>query len=252
MALARAGQQRYQSLLSRGFVAHVQLQDREAELLEQQQQLSTLQRARLALQSQHALIAAEWRVARLQSERAAATGERTLTEIDQQLVDNELRREQIVTAPRDGTIGPIAVHAGESLVIGQTAVTLLPTDSKLEAVLLAPPHAASAARRGMLVWLRYHGWPYRKYGQHAGRIRDISPTAMRDDELRHIVGLRPGAQHTEPAYRVRVVLDQQHVFIQGRPISLTPGMPIDASIAADRRRLYEWLLEPLYITRGRN
>jgi membrane fusion protein len=37
----------------------------------------------------------------------------------------------------------------------------------------------------------------------------------------------------------------------GQEYPLKPGMQIDASIQLENRRLYEWVLEPLYSISGR-
>ena len=38
----------------------------------------------------------------------------------------------------------------------------------------------------------------------------------------------------------------------GRPEPLRPGMLLEADILGERRKLHEWLLEPLYSLRGRD
>jgi membrane fusion protein len=55
----------------------------------------------------------------------------------------------------------------------------------------------------------------------------------------------------EPAYRVIVTIDSQSVKAYGHDVLLQPGMLLDANIQLDRRRLYQWLLDPLYSVRGR-
>jgi len=59
-----------------------------------------------------------------------------------------------------------------------------------------------------------------------------------------------GAQADEPHYRVLVELDRQTVTAYGRPEQLRPGMALSADVLGDRRKLYEWVLEPLYSLPG--
>jgi membrane fusion protein len=66
----------------------------------------------------------------------------------------------------------------------------------------------------------------------------------------------PGAatapnQTSEPLYRIRLKLKQQSVLAYGKPINLKPGMLLNASIILEHRRLYEWILEPLFSISGR-
>ena len=43
----------------------------------------------------------------------------------------------------------------------------------------------------------------------------------------------------------------QAVRAYGRQYPLQSGMELDANIELDRRRLYQWVLDPLYSVRGR-
>jgi membrane fusion protein len=47
-------------------------------------------------------------------------------------------------------------------------------------------------------------------------------------------------------------LKQQSVFAYGKPVNLKPGMLLEASIILEHRRLYEWVLEPLFSIAGRD
>ena len=48
-----------------------------------------------------------------------------------------------------------------------------------------------------------------------------------------------------------MALDQQFVKAYGQDLRLQAGMLVDADIWLDRRRLYEWVLEPLYSVLGK-
>jgi membrane fusion protein len=47
-------------------------------------------------------------------------------------------------------------------------------------------------------------------------------------------------------YRVIVKLDAQHVLAYGQPQSLQAGMQLEADVLLDRRRLTEWVFEPIF------
>ena len=55
----------------------------------------------------------------------------------------------------------------------------------------------------------------------------------------------------EQYYRVLVTLEEQQVLAYGQRVPLHDGMQLEADLAVDTRRLYEWVLEPLYTLRGR-
>ena len=81
-------------------------------------------------------------------------------------------------------------------------------------------------------------------------MREVAASAMRQDELA-LPGATPSGATGEPLYRVRVRLERQDVTVYGRPLALRPGALLDASILLEQRRLYEWLLDPLYSAMGR-
>jgi membrane fusion protein len=58
------------------------------------------------------------------------------------------------------------------------------------------------------------------------------------------------AQAGEPYYRVVVALDLQSVMAYGKAEPLKPGMLLEADILGERRRLIEWVFEPLYSLNG--
>ena len=61
----------------------------------------------------------------------------------------------------------------------------------------------------------------------------------------------PGAAQSEPVYRVRLELDKQTVRTYGNVMPLRSGMLVDASVKLERRKLYEWVLEPIFSISGR-
>jgi membrane fusion protein len=56
---------------------------------------------------------------------------------------------------------------------------------------------------------------------------------------------------SEPLYRITVELDQQAVQAYGQAQALAPGMQLDADVMLDRRRLIEWIFEPVLSIAGR-
>jgi membrane fusion protein len=54
----------------------------------------------------------------------------------------------------------------------------------------------------------------------------------------------------EPLYRVTVSLARQTAVAYGEPLALQPGMQLEADVVLEERRLFEWVLEPLYTLTG--
>ncbi len=51
---------------------------------------------------------------------------------------------------------------------------------------------------------------------------------------------------SDPLYVAQVELADQSVQAYGRKEPLRPGMVLDADMLLDRRRIVEWIFEPLY------
>jgi membrane fusion protein len=117
----------------------------------------------------------------------------------------------------------------------------------MEAHLFAPSRAIGFIRPGQEVQLRYQAYPYQKFGIHRGMVAAVSKSAVSPAEIP-----QPVAELSrEPVYRIRVVLERQQVIAYGEPQPLHAGMAVEADVIVDRRRLIEWVFEPLYSLVGR-
>ena len=245
VALSQQATQRYVELQARGFVAAAQLQDRQSDWLDQQQRLAELMRARLAATREQAAARAEWQDLKLQVQRDLETARRNLTLLDEELTENAVRRELVLRATTAGTVAAINIERGQSVLAGQLLAVIVPAGSELEAELYAPSRAAGRLHAGMNVRLRYQGFPYQRYGQFAGRIREVAGTAMSAEEIGSAAQALAG-RSGEPLYRVRVRLVAQAVNVNGMRVALKSGAQLDASIQLDRRRIIEWLFDPVF------
>ena len=85
---------------------------------------------------------------------------------------------------------------------------------------------------------------------HAGRVAAVAKTALPAAEISSLAAGNPG-QPSEPLYRITVELPRQSVTAYGKAYSLQAGMLLEADVLQDRRRLYEWVLEPLFSLTGK-
>src|SRR5690606_12003167 len=103
------------------------------------------------------------------------------------------------------------------------------------------------------VQLRYQAFPYQKFGHHGGQVLAGSRTPLQASEL---AGLPlpqsfKEAPSAERLYRITVALDAQTVRAYGQARPLAAGMQLEADVLLDRRRLIEWIFEPLLSVSGR-
>ena len=245
--LAENAVKRYDDLQKENFVSPVQVQDKQAELIDQQQRLSELQRARAASARELATAQADLRDLEVQGQRDQQAAERSIASSELELAENDTRRETIVRAPRAGVVSGVIGTAGQPVTPANVLAAITPEGSEMEAELYAPSRSAGFLRPGMAVSLRYQAYSYQKFGQSHGVVSEVSRTALRPADL-EVAGLVPGA---EPLYRVRVRLDRQGVMAYGTSQPLRAGDPLDGSVVIDRRRLWQWVLDPLYTLTGR-
>ena len=238
---ATALYEQWSKLGDNGVVSRLQLLQQHDAALQNMVQLKQLSGQDLQLRQQAAQLQGE-----LDQLPAALSGkrndtERQLADIAQSLSQNAAQRAVLLRAPTDGTVANVLVHAGQAVTAQQSLLSVLPARSELLAELWVPTQAIGFIHAGAPVVIRYPAYPYQKFGQHLGRVRDVSRSAVSPTELSRLLG----QEIKDPRYRVQVALDHQSVLAYGRAEPLKPGMVLDADVLLDRRRLLEWVLEPL-------
>jgi len=238
---------RFEELRARQYVTELQLQQQRTQVLEQVGAVQALERQALALRGQLAQLAqAE---AEFPSRLAAldATEQRDSASLLQEWLETASRSQAVIKAPVSGVVSALIGQAGQTVQTGQPLLSLLPAHSVLEAHLLVPSTAVGFIEPGDAVLLRYHAFPYQKFGHHRGTVLRISRSALSSSEL----GSLPGnSQAGEPVYRVVVRLERPSVRAFGRDEPLKPGMVLDADILGETRPLWQWAIEPLYALSG--
>jgi membrane fusion protein len=246
-ALAEQSLKRYRDLATSGFVSSAQADDRQAELLDQRQHLADLVRARAAARRDMMAAESEARDLSAQMQRDDEAAARGIAAIEQDIAENEARRELAILAPQEGVVTTITAEPGQAVAPGQGLASILPADSTLEAELLVPSRSIGFIATGQPVWLRYQAYPHQKFGQYRGHVREIAKASLRPEDL----GASTGGSAGEPFYRVRVRLEHQAIKAYGKDQPLPVGMALEASVVLERRRLVEWVLDPLYAVAGR-
>ena len=244
--LLQDAESRYEQLFRQGHVSqdlHVQRRD---QFLQQRTNLLSLRRTRRTLEAQ-----LQQQIARIESlpleQQGQISGlERTLSALHQELRESESKRNILVRAPAAGVLATAMVNVGQLTRPTDPLAVILPQPSALEAHLFVPSRAIGFVQPGDAVRLRYAAFPYQKFGQQSGTVTAISTSVLSDDEVRGMStysGLRVGP---EPVYRVTVALSTQTIHVYGLEQTLLAGMVVEADVARDTRRLYEWAFEPAF------
>lgn len=226
-----------------GYASATMVEQQENAVLEASTALQELKRQQLDQHQQLAQITQQQQEQPLNARNQIHELEVRLSSLEQSLAENESRRGITLRAPQDGTIGTVLPHVGQVVSVGQSVITILPENSRLEARMLVSSRSIGFIQPGQRVVLRYQAFPYQKFGQQYGRVKDVSRTALTPQE---IAGLTGNSNVKEQQYRVLVSLDRQYITAYGKKELLRPGMAVEADFLIENRRLIEWVLEPLF------
>ena len=249
LKLAEEAYKRYQGLAAQDYIAREQLFQKEAELTEQQSRLQALQRDALVAQRELETTSREIENTRVRYANLNAQLQRNVSSAQQEMTEVEARRRVVVTAPEGGRATLIAGEVGQAVDTGKPLLNILPENSQLEARLYAPSRTIGFIRKGDQVLIRYQSFPFQKFGQYDGVVQSIATTAVPSTELTGLV--LPDTPAGEPIFAITVSLKQQAARAYGQSLPLQAGMRLDADILQETRRLYEWMLEPLYTMTGK-
>ncbi len=241
--IGRETTQRYQLVADQKYVSQVQVNQQQQSLLELVNAQQSLERQATSIRRSLAQLDQTSRELPAQRRGLQATTNRDLAMLDQERVQQEANGELLVRAPLAGLVANRFIEPGQAVQAGQPVMSLLPEGSRLQAQLLVPSAAVGFIEPGDRVLLRYQAYPYQKFGHHGGKVIRVSRSA--------ITPASGDGQGAEPYYRVLVALDEQSIIAYGKQEHLRPGMRLDADILGERRKLYEWVLEPLYSLHGK-
>lgn len=251
LVLAQQAQARLESLRGENFISSAQLQAKAEELLGLRAQIQALQRQRAAHLREIEQLQARRREIPLQARAQRGEIDRSLAELAQQSAEAEARRRVVVRAPQDGMVTGVLAQAGQAVSPTTALATLLPSNARLQAHLFAPSSAVGFVRAEQPVLLRYQAFPHQKFGLQSGQVVQVSRSPLPSAELAGLTTQPAGAVAGEALYRITVALDRQTVAAYGQPQALVPGMQLEADVMLDRRRLIEWIFEPVLGLAGR-
>lgn len=246
-ALAAESLARAEALAATGFLSAA-ARDRERDAaLDHEARVEAMKRSRLAFARELATLESDAAAAlsRVNAQLAGIDLQRAA--LDQEQVERELQYRASILAPVSGIVASVLVEPGQMVLAGATLATIIPEGAALEAHLFAPSRSIGFVRPGQEVLLRYLAYPHQKFGSQKARITLVSRNPLAPGEL----GFAPGDGGREPLYRIKARLASQSISAYGNAEPLQAGMQVEADVLLDRRRLIEWIFEPLLSLAGR-
>jgi membrane fusion protein len=248
-ASAQQTAERFESLRESGFMSALQAQQKRDELIDQKIRIQELQTNLVNIEADIDRARHELKKSPLRKEIAKAQLARNISSIETELSQQKNGHEWSIIAPCDGTVSSLTVAHHQTATAGIPIITVVPQASQLEAKLYAPSRALGFMETGQIVKIKLEAFPYQKFGLANGSISAIADSPVSSTEIAPGTRIAVTEETHEPMYAIRVKLNQQFIHAYGKQQPLRPGMQLIADVELDTRKLYEWVLEPLYSMR---
>lgn len=238
---ARQTLQRIRPLQESKIVSDIQIRQYEDQLINAEALSALASRTKAEIQGQLAELEHTLLELPLRARERKSEIERALAELSRLIISNQAQQTVLIRAPGSGYVSGRIASLGEAVAEGERLVTILPPDPLLHAEVWVHSRAIGELNEGQAVKISYEAYPHQKFGKQRGWIAEVSRSAFDTREVLE----RSGFELSEPAYRVVVSLEHQHVSSGERMFSLSPHMALNADVLLETRPLYQVLLEPL-------
>lgn len=143
------------------------------------------------------------------------------------------QRQQMLTAPIDGTVVGLAVHTiGGVVSPAQTLLTLVPAHDPLLIEAYLPNRDIGFVEAGQQAVIKVEAFNFTRYGTLAGTLESIAEDSLQDAS---------GAL----VYPLRIRPQRERLWVGGRWVGLSAGMAVTVEIRTGTRRIIEYFLSPL-------
>jgi hemolysin D len=238
LPLAQQREADVKGLAEQGFMNQHAGQDRSRERIELERDLA-LQRARLAeaaaaiaesRQNKTAFHAETQRA--LRDRQAQASSKRDQLAQEKSKTEQRSRLTQLI-APVDGTVQQLAVHtAGGVVTPAQVLMIIVPKDAEVTAEVVLENKDVGFVSAGQSAEVKLETFPFTRYGTVRATVANLSADAVNDEKRGAI-------------FPATLKLSQTHLNVDGKRITLAPGMNLSAEIKTGQRRVIDYLLSPV-------
>ena len=248
---ARGKVQRVRDLVKQGYATRDVLDSYERTQFDYERQLTEVKLKRVEYTRQEtekkrdiAILVAD-----KESQRASAANQ--INSIDSRLGYLKTESALQVRAQSSGQVLAITGKVGDSVEPGQFVAAVGDADAEPVVVLDVPARATGLVKVGQKVILKYDAFPFKTFGIQHGTVTSISSAAIRAPATEGDTGLDPRPVSRQSLYRMEVKPDSNEIEAYGEKKKLTLGSTLSADIIVERRRLIDWVLDPIRAMRGR-
>lgn len=164
-----------------------------------------------------------------------------------------------VLAVTAGQIAAVNVREGSQVSAGDTVVAIGDPSAPFTVALEAPSKTMGLLTIGQRVVLKYDAFPYKTFGVKYGKVISIGeqpvslPKAVADDKpfLDPKLGDAGPAPPPQSRYLVEVEPEDRTINAYGIDRPILVGSSLSADVVVERRRLIDWVIDPILAMRGR-
>lgn len=225
------------SMFEQGFATATQMRTLERDLSQVQGQRQSLQAEQARLRSLEAESRQQLDVLRSTYRKDVGTQldavRARLRESAEMLASaDDMMRRTVVRAPLDGQVVGLAAHTEGGVIAGGAVLMyIVPENEKLVLEGKLKPLDASYVQQGMPAEVKFSGLPKRTTPLLRGKVTSMAADTLVDPDTRLAY------------YLVRIEVGPEQMRLM-EDSAITPGMPVEILLEADKRTVLEYLLAP--------
>lgn len=181
-----------------------------------------------------------------------------LSTIEAQLANASAQSEIQILAPFAGQVAGLLAEVGAAVQADQVVAVVGDPAAEPVVVLEVPSRAIGLAKVGQRVVLKYDAFPFKVFGVSHGAITAIASSPIKAPAVTSdrdgMADGRPAAAQAaalQSVFRVEVRPETKVIHAYGRDETIALGSTLSADIVIERRRLIDWVLDPIRAMRGR-
>lgn len=234
-----------EKLLKAGQISKTEYNGKYSQVLEKRISLKGLARQKRDYLTQSKVAAKQQRNIELKGNSLIVDYKEKQVSLERELAHQKADKFYYIKAPSSGIVANIFYQQGHFAAPDKPLMNLLPEDSQLVAEIYIPSDAIGLVEKDQSILLRYHAFPYQKFGLYGGQITSISKTLIEPFQAEVDTLIE------EPSYRATVALERQQIDAHGKAVDLQPGMLLDADVVGDTRTLLAWIFDPVLTASAR-
>ena len=115
---------------------------------------------------------------------------------------------------------------------GKSILEIVPDEAKLLMTARIKPSDIGFLRTGQTASVRVLAYDASTYGKMEATVARVGADAVLDE-------------HNEPYFEVQLSAERDQLKLHGKPLAITPGMPVDIGILTGQRSVMQYLLKPV-------